>query len=308
MRFGIYTDIYALGATLYHMLTGTAPPDSTDRAARAGELSLPHASEAVRETVLRAMQLQPFMRPQSVGEFLDALQSRSASPLRASTRSASAARTNNGSGRPGTTMLSLPASANTNNVSVTSAAAPASPTAPAPATTAASAVQPATSVPPQTASAAGSDYWYAVTLAGLDVEWPSLCACCCAVPTTTSNLHANGRRYDIPYCTDCTRHVQANHNGLIRGVWSMGTGFVLAMMGVVLSNLVLGPIGVFLHFGGMFYWGLQQSYASELTAGTCSETKIAVLCETRTARGVRWSVKNPRFALELRRLNAGRIV
>jgi len=72
------TDLYALGATFYHIATGIAPLSAVDRAAGM-ELSspstirseiLPHHSHAI-ET---AMQLQSGERPQSVADFLLLLQ------------------------------------------------------------------------------------------------------------------------------------------------------------------------------------------------------------------------------------------
>lgn len=74
---GIATDVYALGATFYHLLTGDAPPAATDRAL-GQELHAPRALNAslsarVDEAVMSALQLQPDARPQSVPDFLDAL-------------------------------------------------------------------------------------------------------------------------------------------------------------------------------------------------------------------------------------------
>jgi serine/threonine protein kinase len=76
-RFGTYTDIYALAATLYHCLTGQVPPQATDRAAGV-ELKPPSSlkpgiSPAVSQAVLWGMQLKADARPQSVSQFLQAL-------------------------------------------------------------------------------------------------------------------------------------------------------------------------------------------------------------------------------------------
>ena len=76
-RFGVPSDIYALGATLYHLLTGEIPIQATDRVSGV-ELPAPHrlnpkVSPHVSSAVLSAMEVRVDRRPQSVGEFLKAL-------------------------------------------------------------------------------------------------------------------------------------------------------------------------------------------------------------------------------------------
>ena len=78
MRLGPYSDLYALAATLYHVLTGEQPPPATDRAAGAvvrppSELN-PEISERVEQALLRALEIRVDRRPQSVEEFLEALE------------------------------------------------------------------------------------------------------------------------------------------------------------------------------------------------------------------------------------------
>ena len=68
---GTYTDIYALGATLYFMLTGEKPIAATDR--HLEELIPPHqivtkVSEQISSAALLAMELKPENRFQSVAE------------------------------------------------------------------------------------------------------------------------------------------------------------------------------------------------------------------------------------------------
>ena len=83
-RFGVFTDIYALGATTYHLLTGQVPIQATDRAAgvelRRTETAQCAVSRQVSDAVMWAMEMRVDKRPQSAPEFVQAMQgARSAS-------------------------------------------------------------------------------------------------------------------------------------------------------------------------------------------------------------------------------------
>lgn len=74
---GVYTDVYALAATLYFLLTGQIPPDSVDRASGA---ALPdprsfnrEVSPALAAALTSGLALDPQSRPQNVRAFLDLL-------------------------------------------------------------------------------------------------------------------------------------------------------------------------------------------------------------------------------------------
>lgn len=77
-RRGPATDIYALCATLYHMLVGRTPVSATDRIAGIPLLPLsdlrPDVEAAVARAVARGLALNYSERPQSVQELRDALQ------------------------------------------------------------------------------------------------------------------------------------------------------------------------------------------------------------------------------------------
>ena len=83
-RFGPYTDIYALAATLYHAVTGQVPPQATDRAAGV-ELKAPRElnsklSRTLSDALVWAMQVKAAERPQSIREFLDAMKTSAVAP------------------------------------------------------------------------------------------------------------------------------------------------------------------------------------------------------------------------------------
>lgn len=78
-RTGIWSDVYALAATLWHLLRGEAPPDAPDRASGTPLPDLQKLNSTVSANVEHALHAALSMdilaRPQSAREFRQALQS-----------------------------------------------------------------------------------------------------------------------------------------------------------------------------------------------------------------------------------------
>jgi serine/threonine-protein kinase len=70
-KFGPYTDLYGLAATLHHAVTGQAPPTATDRFVGINLPPLPNTlSGGLRAAIERGMALPVAERPQTVTDFL----------------------------------------------------------------------------------------------------------------------------------------------------------------------------------------------------------------------------------------------
>lgn len=79
-KFGPWTDFYALGATMYKLLTNQDPPSASDLSEDETEdkhlaLPMPNVSEEMKKMVVWMMQVNRFKRPQSVGEIRDLISS-----------------------------------------------------------------------------------------------------------------------------------------------------------------------------------------------------------------------------------------
>ncbi len=75
-RKGSYTDIYAIGATMYFLLTGKEPLEAAARMSETMQEPKalnPDIPDEVNRTILKAMQIKPENRHQSVQEFMDDL-------------------------------------------------------------------------------------------------------------------------------------------------------------------------------------------------------------------------------------------
>lgn len=78
-KFGPYTDVYSLGATLYYLLSAQMPAEAPMRMAEempSLRSFQPKITKSVEEAVKWALQLKGDERPQSVQEFLDALETK----------------------------------------------------------------------------------------------------------------------------------------------------------------------------------------------------------------------------------------
>ncbi len=87
-KFGTYTDVYGLSATLYHAITGKIPPTASDRVISSDTgLHLPNAvTEPLRTVLTRGLALRIDERPQTAKDFIGLLEKQPNKGLNANTQ------------------------------------------------------------------------------------------------------------------------------------------------------------------------------------------------------------------------------
>jgi serine/threonine protein kinase len=306
-RFGRFTDIYALGATLYHLLTGQAPPQATDRAAGYAltppEQLNPHVSHLVSQAVMWAMEMRVDERPQTLQDWFKSFygkrQTATPEPIsvdKGATQDKTASQV----------LLTAPDE-----------------TAAAGKTAALS-----DSVPHESAEPVGrnamrprkgdmsSEQWYQVDIHAKRVKWPKQCACCNAPCTTFYIMETRTAAWEVPYCAACREHAERGQSieGMLHGLAAASFGFGAIGASVLGSNGAGSTFGVLLpcamlilpcallignELFAKFWLRREQKQNSD-----CCELRPAMHYKGRSGDEFHWEFRNRAFAEEFCRINS----
>ncbi len=255
------TDLYALGATTFYLLTAQTPLAATDRALHPAPLS-PRAlnaelSQEIDEAIIWATQISPENRAPHVEAWLEAL--RSGHALQGVAASVKAV-------QPDDDQAFL-------------MSAPLAPTTPGAYNAAGASMTGAPVLPtlPKFAGIPLVDGWYQIAAKTPDVQWPPQCACCGRSPDQMVTLKAAHARWAVPYCRRCATHGRVSRQASVGATLGMAGGLVIAGIGWLLSDLWISPAGVAVHFSAMAYGALKFQASEAIMRPLCCDRNRAVM-------------------------------
>ncbi len=261
-QLGARTDLYALGATTFALLTAQRPLSATDRALHPAPLSArdfrPEISHEIDEAIVWATQISPISRPSCIAHWNDALRDGHAPQVLAAPTIAPAPALNDDSAF----LLNAPLAPTTPNaIAYNVAGAPVLPSLPS---------------LPKLAKLPLVDGWYQIAAKTLDVSWPPQCACCGRSPDQMVNVKALNQIWAVPYCKRCTAHARVSRQATSGASLGMACGLAVAGLGWLLSDLWISPAGVAVHFSAMAYGALKFQASEAIMRPNCCDRNRAI--------------------------------
>jgi serine/threonine protein kinase len=268
---GAYSDVYALGATLYFSLSGEAPVPATDRAAgvefEPSHRLMPSVSYYVGEAIRWAMDMKVERRPATVKLFIDSLE------------------LNSETSRPHETGNVVDTAGSNSSIRTEESS---------------------TTITPHDSQQAPISVENTVWLygspredIGLHIKWPQVCPCCGCVPDSSLDIFvepnyvefSGTRRWRIPYCSDCIRHIEIAQKRGRQALSRTNIGFGTSLLAASgLSIVVSNPVPILLWLAG---FGIIRPWSQDFvekerwaaTKATCTTPQVAVTCTNGWRKG-----------------------
>ncbi len=285
-HFSPASDIYALGATLHHLITGKAPLSALERA-HDDALHLPDScSENVRQTIEKSLQIRVEDRPQNVRAFRKLIVPPQivASPVAVKSNAV----LQNGSAVQNASMP-VASVANTS-------------------TNAASSTRTQTQNPAQNAARNPNLVWRVAVdnASAKTLQWPQVCPCCGAKTNDWYEIGRVARTWRVPHCDSCVQHIDTARTAIFVGAWGMLGGLIIAALGLFIGSLILGPLGLLIHITAMCYGMLQSFSAETMKTPKCCDKKVALRVHEANSQRVVFEFLRREYADEFRQLNGAR--